>query len=289
VFRIDSPIPDLGSSAPRLGLAARYPRDRGIARDPDVLMSTGFDAPSWQKLWSYVSPRGSSERIERAPQLGFVPLDGAALQVRIPRGQNIALDMGYRFAEKHGSEPEEIYFRYYLRFANDWRPAVDGGKLPGISATYAQTGWGGRKADGTTGWSLRGQFFAMPEMGNPFHAATPIGTYAYHADMAESFGDAWPWTANGRGLLERDRWYCIEQYVKVNTPGSKDGILRAWIDGDLVFEKSDLHLRDVATIRIEQIWMNVYYGGVNPSPSDLHLFIDNVVVARKYIGPRTTP
>lgn len=31
--------------------------------------------------------------------------------------------------------------------------------------------------------------------------------------------------------------------------------------------------------------MNVYHGGMALSPSDQHLFIDNVVVARKYIGP----
>ena len=54
-------------------------------------------------------------------------------------------------------EPEEIYFRYYLRLGNDWNPTTDGGKLPGISATYSRVGWGGRKADGMTGWSMRGR------------------------------------------------------------------------------------------------------------------------------------
>ena len=38
-------------------------------------------------------------------------------------------------------------------------------------------------------------------------------------------------------------------------------------------------------LKIEQIWMNVYHGGKKPSPYDQHLFIDNVVIARKYIGP----
>jgi hypothetical protein len=44
-------------------------------------------------------------------------------------------------------------------------------------------------------------------------------------------------------------------------------------------------VRDVPDIRIEKIWMNVYHGGVTPSPADLHLYIDNVVIARRYIGP----
>ena len=38
-------------------------------------------------------------------------------------------------------------------------------------------------------------------------------------------------------------------------------------------------------LKIEQLWMNVYHGGKAPSPYDQHLFIDNVVIAREYIGP----
>ena len=31
--------------------------------------------------------------------------------------------------------------------------------------------------------------------------------------------------------------------------------------------------------------MNVYHGGTSPAASDMHLYIDNVVIARRYIGP----
>jgi hypothetical protein len=34
--------------------------------------------------------------------------------------------------------------------------------------------------------------------------------------------------------------------------------------------------------------MNVYHGGTMPSPYDQHLFIDNVVIAKQYIGPIRT-
>jgi len=286
VYRIDPPITELAAvSKPMLGLAAHYQRDAGIEKNPDVLMATGFESALWHADWSYVSPRGSYGRVDSAPALGFKPLHGYALQVKIPAGDNLGLDAGYKFADEQGSEPEEIYFRYYLRLASDWHPSPDGGKLPGISATYGNTGWGGRKADGRTGWSMRGLFFHSPEAGSPYHELTPIGTYAYHADMEDYWGDAWAWTGNGRALLERNRWYCIEQYFKVNQLGRKDGVMRAWIDGYPVFEKTDIRVRDIPSIKIEQIWMNVYYGGTAPAPTDLHLFIDNVVIARKYIGP----
>jgi len=36
-----------------------------------------------------------------------------------------------------------------------------------------------------------------------------------------------------RITIERDRWYCLEQMIKANTPGKADGELAAWIDGKL--------------------------------------------------------
>jgi hypothetical protein len=71
----------------------------------------------------------------------------------------------------------------------------------------------------------------------------------------------------------------------MNTPGEKGGIIRAWIDGRSAFEKTDIRFRLVDKLKIEQIWMNVYHGGKKPSPYDQHLYIDSVVIARKYIGP----
>lgn len=43
--------------------------------------------------------------------------------------------------------------------------------------------------------------------------------------------------------------------------------------------------RTVPKIKIESMWMNVYHGGTADAPTDLTLYIDNVVVARRYIGP----
>ena len=32
-------------------------------------------------------------------------------------------------------------------------------------------------------------------------------------------------------FLENNRWYCVEQYAKMNTPTQNDGVLRVWVDG----------------------------------------------------------
>ena len=284
IYKLDVPRRDAHSPKGD-GIAATHPNDAQLQDDPDVIMATGFEESDWRSAWGPQTIRGTFDIVNGAIGGQFAPLFGRALRVTIPKGENLGLDLSFSFTERTGSDPEELYFRYYLRLSNDWAPSVDGGKLPGISGTYGISGWGGRKADGSNGWSMRGQFYRQPDDANPMHAFTTVGTYAYHADMQETWGDAWPWTNGSIGLLERNRWYCIEQYVRLNVPGSADGVLRAWIDGVLAFERTDIRYRDSASIKIEKVWMNIYHGGKATPASDLQLFLDNIVIARRYIGP----
>jgi len=224
---------------------------------------------------------GEPERVDTVssdPGLGFKPLRGRALRIKVDKGGHYGASISYRFREQMGEEPEEIYFRYYLRFADDWNP-VGGGKLPGISGTYGRAGWGGRPSDGRNGWSARGLFKKQVD------GETPVGFYCYHADMKGRYGSNWVWDTERRGYLENNRWYCIEQYAKMNTPGKNDGILRAWVDGEPGFEKTDVRMRDVDGLKIEAVWVNLYLGGTWTAKSEHHLYIDDVVIARDYIGP----
>jgi hypothetical protein len=125
----------------------------------------------------------------------------------------------------------------------------------------------------------------MPPAGNPLAGTVPVGNYVYHADMPTQYGDNHLWQNDYRGYLEKNRWYCVEQYLKLNTPGVKDGIMKVWIDGRLAWEKFDWRWRTVPALKIEEIWMNVYHGGTATVDRDVHLFIDNVVIAQQYIGP----
>ena len=125
----------------------------------------------------------------------------------------------------------------------------------------------------------------MPPPGNPLGEMVPLGHYVYHADMEGIYGDVDLWQNDHRGYLEKNRWYCIEQYLQMNTSGQNDGILRAWVDGRLAYERTDWRWRDVDTLKIARIWMNVYHGGSATPDQDVHLYIDNIVIAKQYIGP----
>jgi len=271
------------------GLSMAMEHDAGIAKHKDVLYAQNFDDDSWKSFITGPKTEASLRTLSEDKARLFVPLDRKALAVTIPKGGSIALNHNLRFAQWPGGEPDEAYFRYHLRLADNWNPVVDGGKLPGFAGTYGVAGWGMRRSDGTNGWSARGAFMRHDAQGEPDSPWRPIGTYAYTASNEGRSGLVWGWNLGPTGRLTRNRWYSIEQYLKLNTPGQTNGVYRAWVDGALVFERTDLHWRDVTTLKIESVWLNVFHGGTAKTDRDLTLYMDNLVVARGYIGPGNFP
>lgn len=257
-----------------LQLAAQGQGEKQVG---DLLFCCDFEADEWWHAWGEREMPSRTATISSDPKLGFAPQSGKALRVRVDKGGHYGVSLAYRFEERIGEEPEAIYFQYQLRFGSDWKPER-GGKLPGIAGTYGRAGWGGRKVDGTDGWSARGLFEGRVD------GKTPVGFYCYHADMKGKYGDHWKWNRDGFSGLENNRWYQIEQYVQLNSPGKNDGILRAWVDNQLVFEKTDIRMRDVENLKIENIWINVYYGGTWKAQQDYHLYIDDVKISKSRIG-----
>ena len=249
------------------------------ASPEDIVFTADFESPEWYKEWGVDKPEPTTDTVGSDPARKFEPHRGKALRVRVPRGGNTGSNLQFRFAKHTGSEPDQIYFRYYLRLGDDWNPESQGGKLPGISGTYNRAGWGGRPVNGTDGWSARGSF------GRYENGETAVGFYTYHVDMRGKYGSIWNWDGERLGYLKNNRWYAIEQHIRLNTPGKNDGVMRAWIDGRLAFEKTDVRFRDTRDLKVEMVWLNVYQGGTKLAETDDHLFIDDVVIARKYIGP----
>lgn len=277
------------------GLAAEFPRDEGIESHPDVFMATRFDNGISCDGWTSCSHseevgNGRLTGDDEPPEEGFEPLDGPAFRVHYSPGDLGGGSQVYDFVAAGHGEQDDVYFRYYLRFADDFIPIVDGGKMPGISGDNSVCGNGGSPSDGKCGWTLRGSFIHAMSEDNPLYPAQVVGTYAYHGLMEGSYGDAWRWNTNGLGVIELSRWVCIEQHVRVNTPGVPDGVLEVWIDGHLAYARDDVFLRDVPPYTIEgnlgvrKIWSNHYHGGTSPTTVPLTLYMDNVVVAKSRIG-----
>ncbi len=209
-------------------------------------------------------------------------------------------------------QTDELFVRHYIFLGDTWGENIhnEGGKRPGgISGTQSGSlypgGWGGRTTNGANGWSARGGYVRQVAYGhNPLEGYTALTTYLYHADQIGGYGDQMNWTITPNGLIKKGRWYSIEQQIKMNSrdglniqatvdvdgnfiPGSGafDGIVRGWVDGRLVFEKTDVRFTDMDYINIDVADFGLYYGGVENTPYDQHMAIDNIVIAKSYIGP----
>ena len=281
VFRLD-PAPIASKKTVVLkGIAEKYPMDKEISTDADVYFSTGFEDFWWESDW--VDGGRMGKAISSDEDNKFEPLYGKALSATLPKGQTSGLNQRLKFKSLGVKEPERAYFRYYIRLADNWDQTVTGGKLPGFAGTYNRAGWGSRKPDGSNGWSTRGGFLKTIRSNNK--RMNPIGSYVYHLDQGGNYGSIWTWSNGGGALLENNRWYCIEQFVKLNDPDKKNGELKAWVDGRLVFEQKGLRFRLTKDLKIEEVWFDIYHGGTAPSPRDQTVYMDNLVVSKKYIGP----
>jgi len=305
VMQLDPPHIFTGGGTPRPGLARDYTHDRGIQAHPDVLVAADFSGDGWKRLFG--------ERISD-PTFGRDPtLKATYIRGQFVKGSVGSASLNYMWTEHKQPEPEEVYFRYYVLLENDFGSLVQGNKMPGLAGRYGTwngqryrrvTGNGGVRTVGdigvddqgrrlARGWSMRGVAYKKPSDDNPYRDLTGLITYAYHVDQRSRYGDNWRWST---ACLERNRWYCIEQYAKMNTvegpfdkyengTGKRNGIVRAWVDGVLVFEKTDIRFRLNGGIKINEVWLNWYHGGRKPAAATHHWRMSNVVVARSYIGP----
>ena len=196
-----------------------------------------------------------------------------SLSVGIPEDDNYGTRMRYRFAEAGEAEPERLHSRYSLYVPSESDVGYDdSGKLPGPAGTYGRAGWGGRPSDGTNGWSAR-MNFREPDSDD---GHVMLASYVYHAGMEGEYGIHFEWDIDENGLLEADRWYRIDNYVQLNTPGENDGVVKGWVDGDLALDVTDIRFRDVDRLKVQGFWFSVYYGGGYDAPDDFEVYFDDL-------------
>ena len=90
--------------------------------------------------------------------------------------------------------------------------------------------------------------------------------------------------------LSWDTWYSLEIEVGLNTPvpdpGPFDGTLRVWLDGDLIWERTDIKINGNCTTPFTFFsigrQMNRYVSATEVSE---YRYWDDVVISSSYIGP----
>lgn len=248
-----------------------------VADDPYLTNVYQGDPTDWVDPWrdSTVGPRNNLSTID-----GHV---GSGVRVTIEAGEHFGAAMRWRFADNGLSEPEQLWFRYYLRFPEGF-DNVGKGKLPGPAGLYSSSGRGNIPSTAAQpGWSARMLFSPTYDELDTDH--TRIGYYLYHLDQAKDHGDLLLWDEDV-ATLEHGRWYCVEGFVQVNTPGEADGVVRGWVDGVQGFDRSDVRMRrgGESAVRIDSFWFDVYYGGRSAVPVDLDIDFDSLGFGADRLG-----
>jgi hypothetical protein len=235
------------------------------------------DPADWNDPWrdSTVGPRNNLTDVD-----GHV---GQGVRVTIDAGEHFGAAMRWRFADNGFAEPEQLWFRYYLKFPLGFAN-IGKGKLPGPAGLYSASGRGNRPSSvAEPGWSARMLFSPTHDERDADH--TRIGYYLYHLDQRRDHGDLLLWE-DDVATLRHGRWYCVEGHVKMNTPGVSDGLLRGWVDGIEAFSMDSLQLRRAIEpeVRIDSFWFDVYFGGRTPAASDLSIDFDSLAFGQDRLG-----
>lgn len=177
---------------------------------------------------------------------------------------------------------EEAVLQYRVKFADDFVWAT-GGKLPGLGG--ASTPNGAQPAGCTQNQNTIENAFSCRLMwrSNTAHTQPPyLIVYDYLPNRETRCGGN---TRLGDLKLERNTWYTVKQYLKLNTPGQENGVLKMYIDGELLVDLDDVMFRlsGKGSVKINSVVMHTYRGGNRSddwwqSPQDDYVYFDDFKV-----------
>ncbi len=299
-------LPAIGqeTSAPTLallpegdtGIAAKYPGDVGIEKDPAVVLYDGFEDCSQtadvHKKWNFVL---HDENIRIAEEPANVHHGKKAVVFTLPQqreGNSAAL---YRVIKE---ERDVLFLRFYAKFEKgyDQRGSSHNGGV--IAAHYFPGGQAtpGKRADGTNKFLVNFE----TERGRAASPG-PLNLYVYQPEQRSGFGDhIYPtgkiapssetehpfgpqFVSRPDVIPELDRWCCYEYMVKANTPGKRDGRVACWVDGKLIADFPNFRLRDVESLKIDLFGVALFMRPNNIRANKK--WFDDIVAATSYIGP----
>jgi len=291
------------------GIADKYPGDEGIEKDLDVLMADDFESyESASELpgpkWSGATTRQGNLRIATEPINVYA--GKKALEMKLPISTSETLNtLAKRFDT--ADEQPVLYIRTYTKFDPGFDVKTSSHNGIRISAHYPGGSGIQSPADGS-GWFAfscqNNQARVVPHY--PNEQQPGYGEiYAYWPKQKSAYGDHWypdGWVKPGGNSLwlrypsqypdfkvmpnwqaPRGEWFCYELMVKANTIGKNDGEVAFWVNGKLTGRFPNLFLRSLDSIKIDYARLTLH--AANNRDRVQYKWYDNVVIAKKYIGP----
>ena len=298
------------------GIAAKYPGDAGIERDPRVLFAENFESGNIEEIgkrWGEISNKDGKVIAFSSD----VPPAGAgkrSLQMTATLGENTGGHLYTRLPR----EVDKAYARFYVKFAADAAYIHHFVTLGGYNPPTAwPQGGAGERPRGDDRFTV-----GIEPYGNYGRYAAPgaWNFYTYWHEMKGS-ADGKYWgnslTPAQPTLVPRDRWQCVEVMLQCNSaPDKSDGELALWLDGKPVIHIGPGARRSRWTgmgfslveqggepfegfrwrtndqLKINFLWLLHYVtelaGRQNrvarPNPIN-RVWFDDIVVGTEYVGP----
>ena len=276
------------------GIAVNYPGDTNIAHDPAVVFTENFESYpdsnfTGSSRWSYSWGKGANIVLDTENvHSGHKALEHVHNETLGGGGARKILNSGY----------DTLHVRYYMKYHEQFPGSHHAGGVAISSKNYTRAG---TRPDGTNLFLVLGDALA------PFLDWSPPGNrppgflhvYVYHMDQNSQYGTQFFPSGKVMGgtinfgdsfvpmpdiILERDRWYCYELMVKLNTPDKRDGRIALWIDGKIAGDWHNIRFRTVKSLKADQFWLDSYSSQIHENKT---LWFDDIVGATSYIGPMT--
>ncbi|MFC6767036.1 heparin lyase I family protein [Natrinema soli] len=199
-----------------------------------------------------------------------------ALRCTIPSAASDGSNAMFWFPDRGYEQPREVSQRSMIRLSDDWTMA-DGDICrfwsAGLNTEAGAHGSGGRgKPSGDDGWST---MLAVTDRGTDGDDLYNLGAYTYHMDQRGASGEFEVIDAP----IPAGKWFRLETSVRMNTvsdgEAEPDGEARCWVNGDLVYERTDFRWTTTEAQAIEYAGPLVRYGGTETAPTDLAIYYDD--------------
>jgi hypothetical protein len=280
------------------GIASHYPNDVGIGNDPNVLLADGFEPyTSPNQLLANWDGAGRQTNLRIATEPGNYVGGHKSLEMKLPISST---EVGNGITKFIRPKEPVLFVRTYTKFDLGFNATghtgirMRGGdsQAPGVPPPRDGSGW----------FTLVLQNANLHRGGDAYPGYSHI--YAYWPLQRSNYGDHWypdGWVIpGGWGLWVlypfqypnfvsmpnwqpfRGVWYCYEYMVKINTLGRRNGEVAYWINGQLKGRWTNLFIRSVDSLKIDLVSLNLH--AIRSSRVNKK-WLDNVVIARSYIGP----
>lgn len=195
---------------------------------------------------------------------------------------NLSTDHKLTIRWKLNQPVTSALFSYKVKTNKGFNPVL-GGKLPGLCGGTCPIGGtpttdapkdskGNNNPNGKAiGFSAR----------NMWRRGGNLVQYLYYPDQKTNWAPDFFYTnsSGGRFAFNDGQWHTVTHYIRMNTPGKKDGILQAWVDNVPYLSLSGVRLRDDASYGVDTALITTYFGGHDPSwatTKDEALYFDDI-------------